>query len=151
MTENQRGHYASDFRFRVLTGTIRYSGGTIPGTDIRFSKISGIESAAETEEVAEGGKNSGPLLLPVPKKRHAPLVLERGFLPANHWMTRLKPGMRLGTWLQVIVLSENGSSIDRKFWIEDGTVTKWELSELNAMGSSILIERMEILHDGINY
>lgn len=77
--------------------------------------------------------------------------MERGVIPVSHWMYRLKPGMRLGTWLQIIVMDESGLPTSRQFWIEDGIVTKWELSDLNALGNSILIERMEILHDGINY
>ena len=149
MTDILRGHYASDFRFHVLTGISPFAG--IPGSDICFSRISGIGSTAESEEIAEGGRNSGPHLLAVPAKWQTQLVLERGVLPVSHWMYRLKPGMRLGTWLQIIVMDESGLPTSRQFWIEDGIVTKWELSDLNALGNSILIERMEILHDGINY
>lgn len=149
MIENIRGSYATDFRFLVLTGTNPLMGSVI--SNIRFSKISGIESSIELEEIQEGGKNDGPHLLSAPGKRHPPLVLERGVLPVNHWMSRLKPGMRLGTWLLVILLDENGDITQRLFSIDDGIVTKWELSGLDAMGNSILVERMEILHNGISY
>lgn len=143
--------YASDFRFLVLTGEDKKAGKLLPINSLRFSKISGIESSMETEEVSEGGKNDGPHILSAPHKKHQSLVLERGVIPTISWMSLLKPGMQLATWLQIIVLDGRGLLTPKQFWIEDGTVTKWETSGLDAMGNSILVEKMEIVHDGIKY
>lgn len=105
----------------------------------------------EYEELAEGGRNDAPHILTVPHKRHAPLVLEHGIVQKDSGFAKWKPGMRLGTWLAVILLDAKGRTTDEKFWITDGIVTKREAGNLDAMGNSILIERFEIMHDGIHY
>ena len=151
MEENTRKIFVPDFRFVILTGEDNVPNDTATVGKICFSRVSGIESTMEQEEIAEGGKNDGPHILLAPHKRHSPLVLERGVVPAESWMCRLRPGMRLGTWLMVILLDEKGTQTKRKFTISDGIVTKWELSGLDAMGNSVLVEKLEIVHDGITY
>ncbi|MCM1106290.1 MAG: phage tail protein [Blautia sp.] len=136
--------YAADFRFLVVTGKG-------DGSRLRFSKISGLAYAMEYEEIAEGGRNEGPHIVTAPHKRHSPLVLEHGILPEESWLSKLRPGMRLGTSLTIILLDAQGNQTKRKFWVEDGIVTKWEAADLDAMGSSVLIEKFELLHDGIHY
>lgn len=151
MADSSRRSYESNFRFLVLTGEDGTEEALVSAGSICFSKISGIEVTAEQEEIAEGGKNDGPHILLAPHKRHQPLVLERGVIPKESWMSRLKPGMQLGTWLQVILLNEYGMWSPRQFWINDGIVSKWELAGLDAINGAILVERMEIIHDGITY
>lgn len=151
MTDLRNYLYASDFRFLVLTGENQQAGKLLPVNSLRFSKIAGIESTMEYEEISEGGKNDGPHILNAPHKKHQPLVFERGVIPAISWFSLLKPGMRLGTWLQIIVLDGRGLPTTKQFGISDGIVTKWETSGLDAMGSSILVEKIEIVHDGITY
>ncbi len=146
-----RRKYVSDFRFLVLTGRDRITGMLPSVGSICFSKVSGVEIAMEQEEISEGGKNDGPHILCAPHKKHQPLILERGVLPADSWFRTLKPGMSLGTWLHIILLDENGRMTARQFGISDGIVTKWDISGLDAMNSSVLIERLEIVHDGIIY
>lgn len=143
--------YMTDFRFLVLTGEKPDTVNILPANRLRFSKISGIEQTTEYEEIAEGGRNEGPHLLTAPHKKHPPLVLEHGVIPAESWLLGLKPGMRLGTWLTVIVLNAAGIITPQMFWITDGTVSKWEMGSLDAMGNSVLVERLEILHDGIQW
>ncbi len=145
MSGNDLYNLMADFRFKVMTG--RDEG----DSEICFSKISGMELTMEQEEIQEGGKNDGPHILMAPHKRHQPLVLERGVLPVSSWMSRLKPGMRLDTWLTVVLLNQYGTMTGRRIQIDDGIVTKWELSGLDAMGNSVLVEKLEIVHDGISY
>lgn len=151
MRHSVRNLYAADFRFAVLTGEIKGTPSGLPANRLRFSKISGIEYAMEYEEIAEGGRNAGPHICAAPHKRHAPLVLEHGVVPAESWLNMLRPGMRLGTWLAIIVLDRAGLPTPRMFWITDGIVAKWEAGGLDAMGHSVLVERFEIFHDGIRY
>ncbi len=154
---------STDFRFLVITGNItsvmsQYKSGDITKTSgistdaiLHFSKISGIEYSIDYEEIAEGGKNEGPHILTSPHKKHAPLVLERGIISSNSMLALLRPGMKLGTWLNIILLDSQKQAAKRMFWITDGIVTKWETGGLDAMGNSILVEKFEILHDGIHY
>lgn len=144
--------YASDFRFLVMAGQAPGKREEITKDQrMRFSKVSGLESSMEYEELMEGGNNGAPHILTIPHKKHAPLVLEHGIMPAESRFAKLKPGMRLGTWLTVILLSAEGELTKRRFWITDGIVTKREVGNLDAMGNSILVERFEIMHDGIHY
>ncbi len=147
----QRSLYAADFRFLVMTGEVSGTLQELPVNRLRFSKISGLESSMEYEEIAEGGRNEGPHILTAPHKRHTPLVLEHGVIPAQSRLAFLRPGMRLGTWLSVILLDASGKPTPRMFWITDGIVTKWESGSLDAMGNSVLVERFELLHDGIRF
>ncbi len=146
---SDQSFYASDFRFLVLTGENSNTGNVLPANRLRFSKISGIEESMEYEEIAEGGRNEGPHIVTAPHKRHSPLVLEHGVIPVESRLVGLRPGMRLGTWLTVIVLNAAGFPTPQMFWIEDGIVTRWETRDLDAMGNSVLIEKFEIMHDGI--
>lgn len=148
----QRASYAAEFRFLVMTGRAPSEReGIADDQKMRFSKVSGLESSMEYEELAEGGKNDAPHILTVPHKKHAPLVLEHGIVPKESRFAKWKPGMRLGTWLSVIVLDEKGQLTGSRFWITDGIVTKRETGNLDAMGNAVLIERFEIMHDGIQY
>ena len=144
--------YAADFRFLVMAG--QAPGARVQVTEeqrMRFSKVSGLESSMEYEELIEGGKNEAPHILTIPHKKHAPLVLEQGIIPAESRFAKLKPGMRLGTWLTIILLDAKGELTASRFWITDGIVAKRETGNLDAMGNSILVERFEIIHDGILY
>lgn len=116
-----------------------------------FSRISGIEKTLDFEEIYEGGYNAAPHLVAVPHKNHAALVLEKGAAPGNSWVNKIKPGMKLGTWLEVVLLDTKGKETGQTFTIQDGLVTKWEISHLDAMGREILIEKLEIMHEGIQY
>lgn len=136
--------YVPSYRFAVHLEGNRYD-------KVCFSKISGIESTLELEEIYEGGRNYSPHLVAAAHKKHAPLVLEKGAAPIHSWINMLKPGMWLGTWLEIVLLDPRGLETPRRFNIEDGLVTKWEISGLDAMSNEILIERLEIHHEGIQY
>lgn len=140
-THNQ---YVSSYRFAVRLGGNTYD-------KVCFSKISGIESTLDYEEIYEGGYNASPHLLAVPHKKRSPLVLEKGAGPRDSWINRIKPGMKLGTWLEIVILDGTGKETKRSFRIEDGLITKWELTGLDAMESQVLIEKLEIMHEGIRY
>ncbi len=133
--------YVPGFRFAVRLGG-NYG-------RVCFLRISGIERRMDYEEIYEGGNNDAPHLAAVPHRSHVPLILERGIAPQGSWAARLKPGMRLGTWLEVVLLDEGGRETGQTFRISDGIVTRWEIAGFDAMKSEILIERLEIMHEGI--
>lgn len=135
--------YLPVYRFAVRIGG--------NNSKVCFSKISGIESTLDYEEIYEGGYNDAPHLAVVPHGRHAALILEKGAAPGDSWVNKIRPGMKLGTWLEVVLLDGKGRETGQTFSIQDGLVTKWEVSNLDAMGDQILIERLEIMHEGIQY
>ncbi|MFR5601845.1 MAG: phage tail protein [Lachnospiraceae bacterium] len=142
--KQEHKNYIPAYRFAVRLGGNRYD-------KVCFSKISGIERTLEYEEIQEGGNNDGPHLLALPHKKHSPLILEKGAAPVNSWINIIKPGMWLGTWLEVVLLDNKGKETVRRFSIDDGLITKWEISGLDAMGNELLIEKLEIMHNGIYY
>ena len=143
--------FITEYRFAVKLGEAEYGSSNKRSSRVCFSKISGISSSLDYDEISEGGYNDSPHLVAVPHKKHAPLVLEKGVAPKDSWMSQVKPGMMLGTWLEVVMLDGSGKETDRRFLIYDGLITKWEISGLNALGNSILIEKLEIMHEGIHY
>ena len=138
----KRTDYVPDYRFLVVNKKNEKAG---------FLRVSGLTAEMEQEEIPEGGKNDGPHIVTAAHKKHPPLVLERGILPQKSWIEKLKPGMQLGTWLEIFVLDEKGKRTTRSFRIEDGIVTKCEMSGFDAMGNSMLVEKIEIVHDGIRF
>ncbi len=133
--------YVPGYRFAVRLGGSYGS--------VCFLRISGVEKRMDYEEIYEGGYNDAPHLAAVPHRSHAPLVFEKGAAPRDSWAARLRPGMRLGTWLEIVLLNESGRETGRTFRIQDGIVTRWEIAGFDAMKSEILIERLEIMHEGI--
>lgn len=144
-SKSAHGNYVPEYRFAV------HLGNNDSYNKVCFSKISGIECTLDYEEIHEGGYNTSAHLLPAPHKKHAALVFEKGAASTESWISRLKPGMRLGTWLEIVLLDGAGKETSRRFMIEDGIVTKWEVSGLNALGNNILVEKLEIMHEGIKY
>ena len=137
--------YMSNYRFRVVLGNV-------PGYNpevISFARASGLQLSLEYEELAEGGLNDRPHVLNNPAKKNGTLVLERGVAGKKGWMARMRPGLHLGTWLRISLMDARNDKILRSYEIEDGVVTKWELSPLDAMGHEVLIEKLEIQYVGL--
>lgn len=141
--QQTHSEYIPGYRFAVRIGG--------DSGKVCFSRISGIEGTLDYEEIYEGGYNAAPYLVAVPHRTHTPLVLEKGAAQGDCWVNKIRPGMKLGTWLEVILLDGSGKETDRTFSIQDGLVTRWEISGLDAMRNEILIERLEIMHEGIQY
>lgn len=141
--EKMTSKYLTNYRFRVVLGQQK--------EEICFARISGIQQGIEYEEIQEGGNNGSAVTLVVPSKKNDTLVLERGFsnnAGEDSWLRRVRPGLRLGTGLEIFVLNLEGNII-RKFIIDDGLITKWEAGPLDAMGQDVLIEKLEIVYEGL--
>lgn len=135
--------YASGFRFRVTIDPKLDE-----KSEIGFSKVSGLSVELETDEIQEGGVNGAPHVLSAPAKRSSKLTLEKGLTSADSWAAKLRPGFMLGGWLTVEV-EDNSGAVLRTYMIEDGIVTKWELTDMDASSSQVLIEKLEIAHTGL--
>ena len=69
------------------------------------------------------------------------LVLQNGSYSTSyrHWL-EMSAGVVFGDFSLIKPLL---------LWINDGLITKWEVSGLDAMGSQLLVEKLEIMHEGI--
>ncbi len=123
----------------------------LPGlgeNDFRFRDVSGISSELETESVNIGGENRYVQELPV-RTKYPNLVLKRGFLKDSALVEWCKGAIEdlniapITIW--VSVLNEKHEPL-HTFTFINAWPKKWEVSELNAQNSEILVETLDICY-----
>lgn len=128
-----------NFQFLVYVGS----------TELKFSKVSGIEAGVEIEDISLGGINDEAYYAVSPKRKPGVLTLERGITlleDTKSW----KPGMYIPGPIQVFVMSgSKARSYISSYHMAAGVITKWEINPLNALGSEILIDTFQITHSGV--
>lgn len=127
--------YATNSEFRLKIG--KYS--------LKCAKISNLTIAAETEEVPEGGNNLFPNVFLGPRKKADTLVVERALVDDDILLV-FKVGVHVGECTLTIL--RNGE-VYKELGFDDGIVTKFELTNLDAMGREIMIHKLEIAHSGL--
>lgn len=113
---------------------------------LSFAKVSGLESEFSKEIYAEGG-NSELHIMKVPGTSLKTIRFERGVQSKDIIIEMLKPGTYI-SGIQIIVLKEN-KKMYCEYYIDKAVVTKWEVSQMDAMDGNVLIETFEIEHTGI--
>lgn len=130
--------WAVNYNFKVFFGPLSFG----------FSKITGLSQELEYDSIEEGGRNWAPVLMRKAKAKQELLVLEHGIRTGPNLADSL--GIRIGMRLiGVSILIMNQNACARTYFIDSGIITKLQLEDLDAMGRGILIERMEIAHNGI--
>ena len=123
-------------RFHVILGEMMYS----------FARVSNISGSVEVETVNEGGANECPVLLYKQKSQAESLVLERGLaVKLQPKSARLKAGTVVKGG---IILVKNNLMVFKAYSFDEGIVTRWEMSALDALGKDVLIG---IVDSGIDY
>jgi phage tail-like protein len=123
-------------------------------TSLSFSRVSNITRALDYETIVEGGVNDRVHTLTKPKQQAETLILEKGVNAGSNADIRekleklgLKPGGRIKEPVVLGVYSPTG---DHKYYsFENGVVVRWELSNLDALGNEVLVEKFEIAHSGL--
>ena len=130
--------------FRVFFGS----------TQVNFARVSSVQRAVEHESLTEGGLNDYVHVLTKPGGQSGTLILERG-VAADSSLTKLmralEPGTRISVPVTILLYHRDGSGWKpvRSWGFEDGMVTRWELGNLDGLGSEVVIERLEITHAGL--
>lgn len=127
-------------RFIVILGNTQYS----------FSKVTNIADKIDMETIEEGGWNASPRLLMKPKNHAETLILERGIQKtrtASETGVNLKVGVRVYMGLIMVL---DGKKVAKSYGFEEGIITKWELGDLDAIGKTIWIEKLELSHTGLD-
>ena len=76
------------------------------------------------------------------------MTLERGVKTAR--TDRKEPRLLPGTLLKaVVIFIRMDQKTFRKYTFDEGIITKIQLTDLNALGNEVLIEKMEIAHTGL--
>ena len=110
-----------------------------------FSKVTNITGKIEVEAIEEGGYNDSPRILKKPKTSLDTLVLEKGVQTSGTEST-----LKIGTPINAgAVLVMHNGSIAKTYAFEYGIITKWETGGLDALGSEVLVRRVEISHTGL--
>lgn len=133
--------YATNYKFILEIGLKKT-------VQIKCSKISNLELSQEIEEYVEGG-GPYPHILPAGKKRSEILRIERAVVN-DELLNKLKPGIRI-LHGSILIYSED-SGFEENFGslvFYEGMITKCQFSDLDAMGSSIFIQTLEIAHSGL--
>lgn len=123
-------------------------------TQINFARVSSIQRAVEHEDLMEGGLNDYVHVLTKPGGPSGTLILEKG-VAADNAVTKLvralEPGTRIATPVSIILYyrEQSGWKPVRAWGFEDGMVTRWELGNLDGLGSEVVIETLEISHAGL--
>ena len=132
---------------------------------LSFSKISSINYDVETEPFVEGGRNDKVIILRKQKTSVRTMVFEQGVISnlANYpvgytsvnnvlsltYGNMMRPGRRL--YMPMFILVQDNMGIPRKFYTVNGCfVRKWSISDLDAMSSSIAVQRFEVDYQDID-
>lgn len=111
-------------------------------------KVSGIETIRDTETVSEGGVNDRVYTMKGNAKTEKTLILERGASLDAVADYLLQPGYRFTTDIIVFVL--DAGKLPRYTYTFSGCyVKKVSYSDLDAMRSEFVIQRMEIAYESM--
>ena len=133
--------YATNYKFIFEFGLKRT-------VQIKCSKISNLELSQEIEEYVEGG-GPYPHILPTSKKRSEILRIERA-VANDEILNKLKPGVRILYGNILIYRDDTGFEENYGSLVfYEGMITKCQFSDLDAMGSGIFIQTLEIAHSGL--
>lgn len=133
---SMHGQLVSNYRFKVL----------LDNNVVSFAKVSGLNMELETEMISEGGHNGSGYILAAPTKGTKTLQMQSGVLnKANSVMDKMKPGIYLNQGLVIMMLDMQGKTMI-KYVAERALVTKWEVSEMDALNGQVLIHTFEIAY-----
>ncbi|HCF3047448.1 phage tail protein [Pseudomonas aeruginosa] len=121
--------------------------------DVRFSRISGLGRELQVTGLREGGDNLGMVNL-AERVTHGTLVLERGVAKATP-VTRMFDqvlGQFASSYLSVVILLLDNRSIPVCSWtMTDALPVKWQTGQLDASGSSVLIDTLELAYHELHW
>ncbi|HEV2268644.1 MAG TPA: phage tail protein [Steroidobacteraceae bacterium] len=121
-----------------------------------FSEVSGLDATMEVENYDAGGFNTGTLRFPG-RIKWANLVLKRGLLAVRDpsdtsdfwsWLQGYLDGQGVRKDGTITLLDETQSPALVWGW-QRGLPAKWSGVAMNAQQSQVVIEQMEIAHEGL--
>lgn len=129
------------YRFEVSIGNKNRFG---------FKSVDGLKLTAAYEPLAVGGRNDGPVLLRVPVKNAGKLTFERGkYYVISGQSLNFRPGQTLAKSMSIRILDDSGKP-RVTYNVNNPMLESIELSKLDATNSSVLIEKLTIVHQGIS-
>ena len=119
-------------------------------TRAAFQEVSGFDSTIDVIEHREGGDNITPRKLPGMTK-HSNIVLKWGMTDDTELYEWHRDAVR-GTITRkngsIVLLDRAGQEVTRWNFV-NAWPTKWDGPDLNAEGTDVAIETLELAHEGI--
>ena len=116
----------------------------------RFSEVSGLDSTIDVIEYREGGTNATPRKLPGMTK-YSNVTLKRGITDNTElyeWHRDAVQGSVSRRNGSIVLLNLAGEEVTRWNFFE-GWPTKYTGPDLNATGTEVAVETVEIAHEGL--
>ncbi len=120
------------YRFKVV----------VDNAEIGFRSVSGLKLATAFEPLAVGGKNDGPVMLPVPVPDGGRLTMERGKY-SGEALSLPQPGVVIKT-MTVTLLGDEKKEL-ATYTVEDPACESIELSTLDSLSSDVVIESFTVV------
>ncbi|MDF2881814.1 MAG: conserved hypothetical phage tail region protein [Clostridiaceae bacterium] len=118
-----------------------------------FAKVSGIGRSIEYESREEGGRNDFVhLIRKNPSLQSNTLRLEKGVGRFNPLILSANGMIKLGVKIPLpgtIIVLNNNNDISKVYGFGDITIVKWEISDLDAQSSEVLLDKVELIHSGL--
>lgn len=119
-------------------------------TECSFAKASGVAVEVEVYSYQEGGVNHFEHQFPT-RTKHSNIKLERGVTKSDallKWFRQISDGVIVKRNFSIILWNNSGE-IMRRWNFNAGYPVKWAVGELDATGNTILIETIELVHEGL--
>jgi len=119
-------------------------------TRAAFQEVSGFDSTIDVIEHREGGDNTTPRKLPGMTK-HSNIVLKWGMtddVELYKWHRDAVRGTIARKNGSIVLLDRAGQEVARWNFV-NAWPTKWDGPDLNAEGTDVAIETLELAHEGI--
>lgn len=132
--------------YKVFQFVVEINGTQVGG----FAEVTGLEVRTEVDEYREGGVNDYVHKL-AKETRYQNLTLKRGITDATElweWHQRVVVGDIERKTVSVLMLDSQRREKWR--WVfRDAYPVKWNGTDLNATGNTVLVESVELAHHGM--
>ena len=114
-----------------------------------FARIRNVSEVLETEAVREGGDNWHVHALAKQLSSPQKITMERGLLadPDGKVPVVLMPGTMVSS--VTIMVMQRGSK-KKSYYFDQGIVTKWDISDFDALQGNVVYQTVEITHSGLH-
>lgn len=117
---------------------------------VSFSKVTNIGSSIEYDTFIEGGRNDSPIVRLKPKTRPDTIIFERGVPVGSSllksFLLKIQEGKKIKN---VMIFVKHNGKTKRILCFDSGIIVSRQISEMDAMGESVMIEKLEIAHNGL--
>ena len=114
-----------------------------------FARVKNITEVLETESVREGGDNWHVHALAKQLSAPQKLTLERGLLADAGGSGPV--ALKIGTLVSsVTIMVMQRGSMKKSYYFDQGMITKWDLSDFDALEGSAVYQTVEITHSGLH-